>query len=81
MTSMILRGQVPGFVVEGEELPITHPQHPSQKTSALFKALKGIVEHRSGKRPGHYRMKRMPKIGNGKTITIDSTIKTRAGEP
>jgi hypothetical protein len=80
--SSTLANQVPGFTVEGQDLPVEHPQHPSKKTGVLFKAIKGMVTHRSGQREGHYKAaKRIPHTGPGKSIIISSTIHTKPRKP
>lgn len=72
MTSMILMGSRPGFVVEGGELPKEHPQHPSQKGSVLLKAIK------TAKKP---KLKKRVAGSHGGSIVISSSIKTTPGKP
>lgn len=73
MTSMILINQRPGFIVENEEMPPSHPQHPSQKGSVLLKVLKGTMKRKMPKR-------RLTGSHGGK-IVLSSDIRTTKGKP
>lgn len=71
-----LRGQVPGYVVEGQELPSTHPNHPGNKVNILFKAVKSFKPSTKAKSP-----KKRPHGQGGKDITAPNTIVTHPGHP
>jgi hypothetical protein len=76
--SPILAGQVPGFIVEGMDLPADHPQHPARKTAIFFKAAKHFAKQLSKQKP---RRQSGGMKHRGKNIVADQVMHTAKGIP